>query len=483
MSATKTFKSIFFFLVFFSLAAVNCFAVIIDFVAAKVNEEIITLSDVKQRVNDFARARKITSQEELRKLEIDTLKRMIEDKLLLERAKEIGVTVEEKDVDAAIKDIQQKNNIEEQQFEEMLERTGYTLDKYREEIKERILISKVTGMEIRSKIKVLEKDVKKYYKDHKDEFSTPEEVNARHILIAFKEGVSPEKIKQKSGEIYGRLKKGENFASLARLYSDDGTAADGGNLGYFRRGMMVAEFEEAAFSLKIDEVGRPVKTEFGYHIIQVTERKERQAVPFQEARSEIEGKLRQKKWKEKFKEIMDELKSRNYVEILHEEAAKVLSEKGKENESGKKRIEIDDEQEIAELIKKTILKWAKTTEGEDLKGYAWCYSRDFSSDKKNRKQWAKQQFELYKSNDNIQVTIRGLRVTKKKDIFIATFGQEFVSEQKHNLFTRRFYLRLEGNNLKIVREKWIKKKPNFRQFSEKALLTSRTRVLIVDSSS
>ncbi len=111
--------------------------------------------------------------------------------------------------------------------------------------------------------------VEKYYAEHKDQFTEPERVHARHVLISTQKW-SEEEARRRAETVRVRLKAGEDFAKVAREYSDDpGTRDRGGDLGWFERGRMVPEFEEAAFSLAVGQVSEPVRTAYGFHVIQV----------------------------------------------------------------------------------------------------------------------------------------------------------------------------------------------------------------------
>jgi len=466
-------------------------ATIIDGVAAKINEEIITISAVTERTEEIVRAKRISSLEEINKLKKTVLDKMIEDKLLLVKAKELNVTAEEKDVETALEDIRKKNNFTEEKMKEMLEQQGMTLDNFREDIRERIIISKVTGMEISSQLNILEKDVKEYYQNHADEFAKPEEIKASHILFAFKKDVSEESAEKKAREVHARLKKGENFSSMARLYSDDATSAEGGDLGYFTRGVMVSSFEEAAFRLKIGEIGAPIKTQFGYHIIMVTDRTESQPTSFADARPKIEEKLREKLWNEKFKTLMDTLRTKNFVEILMDlpddqskdagKPEKTEKRERREKESAGKKAEKEEGAE--ELIKSILLAWKEAIEGGDLKKFAACYSSAFESGRKDKDQWVREQKDMNETHKRIRLTLRDLRVTHKNNLYVATLGQEFTSSQEHKIYERRFYLRLEEGQMKIVGEKWIARDPDFDDFSKKPPFTSKSIIHIINSSS
>ena len=147
--------------------------------------------------------------------------------------------------------------------------------------------------DLTSDVKVSKAAVKEYYDDNIETFEIPKEVRARHILIKTSRtdddnGAGSEKARKKAEEILGRIKKGEDFAALAKKHSDDtGSGKRGGDLGYFKAGDMVQTFEEAAFSLAEGETSDIVQSSFGYHIINVTDVKEARTLPLEEAKGDI----------------------------------------------------------------------------------------------------------------------------------------------------------------------------------------------------
>ncbi len=153
--------------------------------------------------------------------------------------------------------------------------------------------------EVSQKVKISETEAKEYYEKNLNEFQTTKELSARHILIRPAPGASDmkkakEDARKKAEEVLALLKKGENFAKLAKKYSDDkGSDSQGGSLGYFRQGDMVRPFEEAAFSLKKGEMSGIVETEFGYHIIKTDDIREARLIPFKEAKNAIEKKQKE----------------------------------------------------------------------------------------------------------------------------------------------------------------------------------------------
>ena len=169
--------------------------------------------------------------------------------------------------------------------------------------------------DIKKDITVTQEEIKKYYEDHGDEFHKPEEIQCRHVLMRTPPDASPEKINSTLKQfdfMMNKYKEDVTFETLARVYSEDyKTRADGGDLGYFKRGTMAPEFEDAAFKLKKGEVSKVVKTSQGYHIIKLEDRRPAHDETLEEASPDIKEKLLDERTKakaeEKAKEIYNEV--------------------------------------------------------------------------------------------------------------------------------------------------------------------------------
>ncbi len=160
-------------------------------------------------------------------------------------------------------------------------------------------------------IKVSDEDVKTYYDEHKDEFKQEHQVQARHILFKTPEKMTEkenEAIVAKAKDVLAKVKAGEDFAELAKKYSECPSASKGGDLGFFGKGAMVKPFEDAALKLKKGEVCPDlVKTQFGYHIIKVEDVKEEKEKSFDEVKSEIINKLTKEQAESKAREVIEEI--------------------------------------------------------------------------------------------------------------------------------------------------------------------------------
>jgi peptidyl-prolyl cis-trans isomerase C len=196
-----------------------------------------------------------------------------------------------------------------------------------EDVKRSILAQELLKREVEGKVTASDADVKKYYDDHKAEFTQPEMVKARHILIKIPENADDKALSEaeaKANEIKEKLDKGADFAELAKQYSDDpGTKEKGGELGFFTKGRMVPEFEAVAFSSKPGEVSKPVKSPFGYHIIQVQEKQDASVKDFAEVEPQIGQKLQVERQQQLLAEITEKLKAKYPVTINKELLSKI----------------------------------------------------------------------------------------------------------------------------------------------------------------
>lgn len=190
----------------------------------------------------------------------------------------------------------------EEEFQNYLSKMNTSENEVKNNLSKNIILENYIKS-ISDKITVSDKEIKEYYNKNKDEFKQEEQVRASHIIISSKNG---EKVAQeKINKIYSEIKDGLSFEEAAKKYSEDGSASTGGDLGFFRRGMMVKEFEDVAFNTKKGEISKPFKTEFGYHILMVTDKKEEKQLSLKEAKESIKNNLIAEKTDEKLNQIIE----------------------------------------------------------------------------------------------------------------------------------------------------------------------------------
>ncbi|MGR3219032.1 MAG: peptidylprolyl isomerase [Candidatus Anammoxibacter sp.] len=193
-------------------------------------------------------------------------------------------------------------------------------DKLREQVKGDVMIDNLIESNIMSKIAVTDKEVKDFYNAEKENIKEPEQVKARHILFKIDASDSQSKKDEqleKAVNVLKEVKKGEtDFSELAKKYSEGPSGPNGGDLGFFARGRMVPEFEKVAFALKPNEISGVVKTQFGYHILKVEERKEAREILFDEVKEAIRDNIKGQRGNKEIEKFIDKLRNSATIEIF-----------------------------------------------------------------------------------------------------------------------------------------------------------------------
>ena len=303
---------------------------VIDRVVAIVNDDLITLSELKEASLTLDPA----TQEPMDDRTL--LNQMVESKLFEQEATRRGITVSDEELDASIEGVRARYNLDEDQMEEVLKKQNLTPESFREQWRIQLLGNKLLDSQLRNKIVITDDEVREYYEENYGEIdyseafsSTPdseEEVEIAHILI------SPETpdAQQKAQEVAQLAKSGDNFATLAREYSDDSFTADkGGNLGTFKKGDLIETLEVAVERTSVGDVTGPVESPAGYHVLKVLNRtkpnsnnnnddkktaKSELDIP-ESQQEEIRQIIHRQKAQEQLKSWLEEMRESAYVEI------------------------------------------------------------------------------------------------------------------------------------------------------------------------
>ena len=213
-----------------------------------------------------------------------------------------------------------KNFPSEDEFSAQLTKTGQTLERLRENIRTNLRQRHWVDDQLKGKDEVADADLEDFYKKNPDQFKAPEKVRASHILVAVPADASPETVAEKEKAAKGlldRVKKGEDFAKLAVEKSEDPSAKqNSGDLDFFSKDQMVAEFADAAFKMKQDEVSpEPVRSQFGYHVIKVTGRKEAETMSLEQVKPQLLTYLKGQKKQLEIGKVVKELREKADVKI------------------------------------------------------------------------------------------------------------------------------------------------------------------------
>ncbi len=219
----------------------------------------------------------------LQELKPAFLEQFLTEQVVLKLAKERGYELPEGYVDAQLQNLKDQFDDEESYQQGIIDAGIPSEDFLKNLIKEAYLSSQVVT-QMRDDLEIPDWRVELYYATHADEFKSPEQACARHILVETEE---------EALDIIKQLKDGAGFSEMAKEHSlDPGSGSRGGDLGCFPRGAMVPSFNDAAFSLELNTVSEPIKSQFGYHIISVSERKEAGTIDFDQVKEQVREKLR-----------------------------------------------------------------------------------------------------------------------------------------------------------------------------------------------
>lgn len=291
-------------------------------VAARVNGVDITNAEVDRAKkiilsrNQMAHAS--MNDEMSKKVDEAALNQIIAKELLYQAGKKL----EMKDLDKQVQDRVAENKARfasQEAYDKALKEMDMSEKEVETFTREDLVIGNLIETTIAPKAKVTDEEAKKFYDDNKDKFRREEAVRASHILVGSDQNATAadkKKAREKAESLLKQLKGGADFAELAKKESSCPSSAQGGDLGFFGKGQMVPEFEKAAFGLKPGEVSDVVETQFGYHIIKLSEKKDAETVPFEEAKERIEQFLTQQKVQQGVSDYVEELQKKGKVEIL-----------------------------------------------------------------------------------------------------------------------------------------------------------------------
>jgi peptidyl-prolyl cis-trans isomerase SurA len=317
------------FLLFFLCAALSYGGDYVDRVVAVVNDDVILQTELEkaggeyfERIRMKAPAGEVESA--IEKARGEVLSSLIDNMIVKQKAAELGITVEEAEIDNAITQILSDNNATLEQFRKELAKVNVSMQDYRNNLRNQILQSRVVGQQVRSRIVIVEEDIREYYEK---EYTQEKGESGYYILqIGFNwknlvtlDGVSQEEAREKAEAIRARVLAGESFGELARSYSDFPSATDGGNLGLIKKDEMAAYMRDAILSMHPGDISPIIETGSTFQFFKLLSSREGDLVvkaPYESVKDEIREILYRQEMEKDYKAWVENLREQAYIKIL-----------------------------------------------------------------------------------------------------------------------------------------------------------------------
>jgi peptidyl-prolyl cis-trans isomerase SurA len=296
---------------------------VVEEIVARVNNQIITRSDLQKADSSLREelshdcqncpADKIAG--EYKDKQKDLLRDLIDQQLLVERAKDMSLSVET-DLIKRLDEVRKQNNLATMDdLEKAVESQGIAWEDYKTQLRNGLLTQEVIRQQVGGRMDIGSDEVKKYYEDHKEQFTRSEQVELGEIFLST-EGKTPEEIaavRTKADDLHNRVAKGENFVEIAKRYSEGTTARDGGDLGRFERGQLAPQLEDAVFKMDKNGITDVIQTKTGFEILKVLNHFDAGLQPLDKVEGEITNRLYSQKMEPALRTYLAELREESYV--------------------------------------------------------------------------------------------------------------------------------------------------------------------------
>lgn len=276
----------------------------------QVDDQVLTLAEF----NEFFEPIRMSYAEEptgtglgLRQARLRFLLQLLEEMIVLRRAEELDLHVSAQELEETVRDIERDYG--EEGFKAMFMKQAVSLEGWEERLKRQLLIEKVTHKELLKKISITPEEIRDYYEQHREEWATGKQIRVHQILLPDRE---------QAGRVLKRLKKGEDFATLARTYSMAPESEQGGDMGYVVRGQLPKCLEDPLFRLKKDTLSPVIKTPYGYHIFKVIEKRDAGKPDIDDWIEKIKARIQQEKLEAAYGPWLAKLRSRYRITVNKE---------------------------------------------------------------------------------------------------------------------------------------------------------------------
>ncbi len=319
----------FYLLLLFLFGVLPSFAgdTVIEEIVARVNNQIVTRSDFLRSKDELRKEAQqqdpVNADKIVAERDKDVLRDLIDQQLLLEKGKELGITADT-DLIKKLDQMRKDMNLDSmEELEKAAQAQGVSFEDFKQNMRNQIITQQVIGKEVGSRIVIGKDDEQKFYDEHKADLDQPEQVRMSEILISTEKKPTDtrddaeilQEAQAKADAALAEIKKGASFEDVAKKESEGPSADQGGDLGYFKRGVLAKELEDKTFAMKAGDVSDVVRTKQGFIILKVTEHRQAGVPPFNQIEPRIQDAVYMQKLQPALREYLTKLREDADIDI------------------------------------------------------------------------------------------------------------------------------------------------------------------------
>jgi len=301
---------------------------VIEEIVARVNNQIITRSEYLRSQEDL---KKEVQQQDpvnydklLAERDKDVLRDLIDQNLLLEKGKDLGITADT-EVIKKLDDMRKEMKLDSMEdLEKAAQTQGVSFEEFKQNMRNQIITQQVIGREVGQKLNITDDEIQKFYDEHKAQMDQPEEIRLSEILVSTEkkdsgkgkdEAAQLQAAQAKAEDLLAQIRKGASFEEIAKKYSDGPSAAQGGELGLFKRGTLAKELEDKTFAMKPGDISDVIRTKQGFIILKVTEHRASGIPPLNEVKPRIQDAVYMDKLQPALRQYLTKLREDAFIDV------------------------------------------------------------------------------------------------------------------------------------------------------------------------
>jgi len=299
---------------------------VIEEIVARVNNQIISRSEFLRSKEELKKEAQqqdpVNADKIVAERDKDVLRDLIDQSLLLEKGKDLGITGDTELIKRLDEMRKQMNLDSMEELEKAAQSQGVSFEDFKQNMRNQIITQQVIGREVGQRLIVSKEDLQKFYEEHKSELDQPEQIRLSEILVSTEkktaetdEAQQLQAAQTKAEDLLSQIRKGATFEDIAKKYSDGPSAAQGGDLGYFKRGSLAKELEDKTFAMKPAEVSDVIRTKQGFIVLKVTEHHNAGVPPLNEVEPKIQDAVYMQRLQPALREYLTKLREDAFIDI------------------------------------------------------------------------------------------------------------------------------------------------------------------------